>query len=57
MNNNKIYYVENDQTREFYHDDENDTVDIYDMGIYDGLHYSNATYLRIFDYCMRDLNR
>lgn len=26
-------------------------------GIYDGLHYSNATYLRIFDYCMRYLNR
>ena len=29
----------------------------HDMGIYDGLHYSNATYLRIFDYCMRYLNR
>ena len=25
--------------------------------IYDGLHYSNQTYLRIFDYCMRYLNR
>ena len=25
--------------------------------IYDGLHYSNPTYLRIFDYCMRYLNR
>ena len=29
----------------------------FDMGIYDGLHYSDATYLRIFDYCMRYLNR
>lgn len=29
----------------------------YGAGIYDGLHYSNATYLRIFDYCMRYLNR
>lgn len=26
-------------------------------GMYDGLHYSRATYLRIFDYCMRYLNR
>ena len=25
--------------------------------IYDGVHYSNQTYLRIFDYCMRYLNR
>ena len=31
--------------------------DRFDMGIYDGLHYSDATYLRIFDYCMRYLNR
>lgn len=29
----------------------------YNSGIYDGLHYSNATYLRIFDYCMKYLNR
>lgn len=29
----------------------------HDAGSYDGLHYSNATYLRIFDYCMRYLNR
>lgn len=27
------------------------------IGGADGLHYSNATYLRIFDYCMRYLNR
>lgn len=39
--NNKIYYVENDQTREFYHDDENDTVDIYDMGIYECIQYDD----------------
>ena len=38
---NKIYYVENDQTREFYHDDENDTVDIYDMGIYECIQYDD----------------
>ena len=25
--------------------------------IYEGVHYSNQTYLRIFDYCMRYLNR
>lgn len=31
--------------------------DRFNMGIYDGLHYSNETYLRIFDYCMRYLNR
>ena len=31
--------------------------DKYDMGIYDGLHYSNATYLRIYDYCIKILNR
>ena len=29
----------------------------YNSGRYDGLHYSNETYLRIFDYCMRYLNR
>ena len=29
----------------------------YNAGIHDGLHYSNATYLKIFDYCMRVLNR
>ncbi|MBU5482383.1 InlB B-repeat-containing protein [Blautia sp. MSJ-19] len=29
----------------------------YNAGIYDGLHYSDETYLRIFDYCMRCLNR
>ena len=26
-------------------------------GIFDGVHYSNETYLRIYDYCMRVLNR
>ena len=29
----------------------------HNAGIYDGLHYSNATYLKIFDYCMKTLNR
>ena len=27
--------------REFYHDDENDTVDIYDMGIYECIQYDD----------------
>lgn len=26
-------------------------------GIYDGVHYSNETYLRIYDFCMKILNR
>ena len=29
----------------------------HNAGIYDGLHYSNETYLRIYDYCIRTLNR
>ncbi|HIY01690.1 MAG TPA: InlB B-repeat-containing protein [Candidatus Blautia faecipullorum] len=29
----------------------------HNAGIYDGLHYSNETYLRIYDYCIRFLNR
>lgn len=29
----------------------------HNAGIYDGLHYSNETYLRIYDYCMKILNR
>ena len=29
----------------------------HNVGTYDGLHYSNETYLRIFDYTMRYLNR
>ena len=29
----------------------------YNAGIHDGLHYSNQTYLRIFNYCMKYLNR
>ena len=29
----------------------------YNSGIHDGLHYSNQTYLRIFNYCMKYLNR
>lgn len=28
----------------------------YDSGIYDGLHYSNETTLRIYDYCIKKLN-
>lgn len=28
-----------------------------DGGLYDGLHYSNGTYLRIYDYCIKYLNR
>lgn len=28
----------------------------YNAGIYDGLHYSNETTLRIYDYCIRKLN-
>lgn len=31
--------------------------DRYNSGIYDGVHYSNETYLRIYDYCIRTLNR
>lgn len=31
--------------------------DRHDAGIHDGLHYSNETYLRIYDYCIRTLNR
>lgn len=31
--------------------------DRYNNGIYDGVHYSNETYLRIYDYCIRTLNR
>lgn len=29
----------------------------HNAGIYDGLHYSNETYLRIYDFCMKILNR
>ena len=29
----------------------------HNAGIHDGLHYSNQTYLRIFNYCMKYLNR
>ena len=29
----------------------------YNSGIHDGLHYSDQTYLRIFNYCMKYLNR
>lgn len=29
----------------------------YNAGIHDGLHYSDQTYLRIFNYCMKYLNR
>lgn len=31
--------------------------DRHNVGRYDGLHYSNETYLRIYDYCIRTLNR
>lgn len=29
----------------------------HNAGLYDGLHYSNETYLRIYDYCIKYLNR
>lgn len=31
--------------------------DRHNAGIHDGLHYSDETYLRIYDYCIRTLNR
>lgn len=31
--------------------------DRYNNGVFDGLHYSDETYLRIYDYCIRTLNR
>ena len=31
--------------------------DRHNIGMYDGLHYSNETYLRIYDFCMKTLNR
>lgn len=39
--NRKIYYVENDKTKEFYHDEQNDTFDIYDMGFYECIQYDD----------------
>lgn len=39
--NRKIYYVENDKAKEFYHDEQNDTFDIYDMGFYECIQYDD----------------